>query len=93
MTSCVITDKRSHRIRKFLLPKSFFPARVPARVAKLGKDLSVRKRQAPRVARRTRPSVRREQESYSWKHGWKLSAPRQRGTAALHVKSNDDALW
>lgn len=33
MTSCVITDKRSRRTREFLLPKSFFPARV----AKLGK--------------------------------------------------------
>lgn len=27
MTSCVITDKRSRRVRNFLFPKSFFPAR------------------------------------------------------------------
>lgn len=89
MTFCVITDKRCRRMRRFLFPKSFFPARV----AKLGEDLAVRKRQAPRATRCSGPSLRPDQEAYGSRYGSKLSPPCQRNMSALHVKSNDNSLW
>lgn len=59
MTSCVITDKRSRRVRNFLFPKSFFPARGGEI---WGGGAPVRKREAPRVARCSQPSLRPDQK-------------------------------